>query len=551
MSEAVVSLRVPLAGGFDKTADGASLDVSHDFRPEDPSCRFGTVVVTWLQGTHEPKSSCVPWPSPVDLNACKARIRKASKLEREENACEWVCVVEAPKRLELVHREEEEPPPSGGEDVWREHATALYHASGGDALRDADTGNVTRELERWRDAFVDVAMKALAENTKQSIHAALGDQDGADDTSANEPDLLVRKKDAPRPGDDAASAAMRKAQAVQGALVAKRSTASRQALTVAGHEHLDAPLTWRAPPHTARDNGGGGGDDNDDDARSAPALYRDVYAHRAKHARRRVVADGALSPKLCRTLAGVAVVALHSANATSRGGEAHVRVDDPSALSSLFIGEAGHEAASAVRGALSAVTSAAERHFDEPAGRLRIAGALLTRLEIPPADAAYDYTQRHIDKANVRSYDYSCLVYLNDASEEDGAATRHPGQFAGGNFRFVDASMDEVVVPRQGRFVCFTSGADNLHAVDAVLSGHRFVLAVWLTLQDDDADADNGSEVTSSTPAAADESAPDLSHLRHEVDAKIAAMVKELGLSPEQVRALEAAAVQRGVGGGR
>ena len=41
--------------------------------------------------------------------------------------------------------------------------------------------------------------------------------------------------------------------------------------------------------------------------------------------------------------------------------------------------------------------------------------------------------------------------------------------------------MEQVVEPRRGRVVMFTSGWENPHFVERLLSGQRFVLAFWFT----------------------------------------------------------------------
>ena len=49
----------------------------------------------------------------------------------------------------------------------------------------------------------------------------------------------------------------------------------------------------------------------------------------------------------------------------------------------------------------------------------------------------------------------------------------------GGAFAFLDAAGDAVVEPRRGRLAAFTSGPENLHAVERVTAGRRFVVAMW------------------------------------------------------------------------
>ena len=78
--------------------------------------------------------------------------------------------------------------------------------------------------------------------------------------------------------------------------------------------------------------------------------------------------------------------------------------------------------------------------------------------------------------ANVASYDYSAVLYLN------GKGSVASGGFRGGDFHFVDEESDEVVEPRSGRCVLFSSGYEQLHRVCKVEGGNRFALAAWFTL---------------------------------------------------------------------
>lgn len=131
------------------------------------------------------------------------------------------------------------------------------------------------------------------------------------------------------------------------------------------------------------------------------------------------------------------------------------------------------------------VKSSIEREWAEDRP-LFLAGALLTRLQPPPMDgnghhngevegedaSMYDYSVAHIDKANVASYDYSAVLYLN---------SKHHS-FEGGDFCFLDEDGDSLLEPKQGRCVIFPSGAEHLHQVQNVTQGSRFVLASWYTL---------------------------------------------------------------------
>ena len=63
--------------------------------------------------------------------------------------------------------------------------------------------------------------------------------------------------------------------------------------------------------------------------------------------------------------------------------------------------------------------------------------------------------------------DYTALVYLND-------------NFTGGKLVFPD--RDVVIIPKPGLFVGFPSNHKFVHAVPNVLSGKRYSLPVWFTM---------------------------------------------------------------------
>ena len=63
--------------------------------------------------------------------------------------------------------------------------------------------------------------------------------------------------------------------------------------------------------------------------------------------------------------------------------------------------------------------------------------------------------------------DYTALVYLND-------------NFTGGELVFPD--RDVVIIPKSGLFVGFHSNHEFVHAVPNVLSGKRYSLPVWFTM---------------------------------------------------------------------
>eukprot|EP00927_Polykrikos_kofoidii_P073037 TRINITY_DN69109_c0_g1_i1.p1 TRINITY_DN69109_c0_g1~~TRINITY_DN69109_c0_g1_i1.p1 ORF type:complete len:460 (-),score=78.78 TRINITY_DN69109_c0_g1_i1:99-1478(-) len=104
-------------------------------------------------------------------------------------------------------------------------------------------------------------------------------------------------------------------------------------------------------------------------------------------------------------------------------------------------------------------------------------GSLLKRMDFPPLhdafqiDPKHDSWNPHIDKANIASYDYSALLYLNSVGRDYG----------GGELAFHDEDMDRVVEPKGGRLVAFTSGLENLHRVQPMRWGRRYVLSMWFT----------------------------------------------------------------------
>ena len=118
---------------------------------------------------------------------------------------------------------------------------------------------------------------------------------------------------------------------------------------------------------------------------------------------------------------------------------------------------------------------------------LQLAGTLASKLS-PPADPRVPgYWNPHVDKANRVLYDFSAILYLTTCDDD----------FFGGRFVFLDvdnnneheATNDDndlqvtrrIVVPRAGRFVSFTSGIENVHCVEKVLSGERYTLSAWFT----------------------------------------------------------------------
>ncbi|XP_014228450.1 2-oxoglutarate and iron-dependent oxygenase domain-containing protein 3-like [Trichogramma pretiosum] len=83
-----------------------------------------------------------------------------------------------------------------------------------------------------------------------------------------------------------------------------------------------------------------------------------------------------------------------------------------------------------------------------------------------------EYWNPHIDKDSYESFHYTALLYLNDYGED----------FKGGRFIFIDQNnVNTTVEPRKGRVLMFTSGKENLHAVEKVTSGTRMAFTVAFT----------------------------------------------------------------------
>ena len=206
-------------------------------------------------------------------------------------------------------------------------------------------------------------------------------------------------------------------------------------------------------------------------------LYENLYSFRPKFPRRRVVTDALASASECRHVIGASILAMAGLGSGSarpppvKNGETAVAVQDFKELRDWV----GASTAGLVADLCRRVRTTIVAQWEETRP-LYLAGALLTRLQPPDAPTGghdgYDYSVAHIDKANVASYDYSSVLYLNSKMHS----------FQGGDFCFIDEGGDTVLEPRQGRCVIFSSGPEHLHQAQQVTDGSRFVLASWYTL---------------------------------------------------------------------
>jgi hypothetical protein len=167
----------------------------------------------------------------------------------------------------------------------------------------------------------------------------------------------------------------------------------------------------------------------------------------------------------------------------------------------------GENANALVKVLVERIQKQLEVHW-EAEGDVVISGGLIgwidaSQMNVDDTDA-YCYTVPHVDQANVPTYEFSTILYLNNSAAPDtngGGADcvdEKAGQFEGGHFAFNDSTGDLLVAPRRGRLLAFTSGPENLHQVYPVTSGNRFTLAVWFSRRSngasEDADERGGGE---------------------------------------------------------
>lgn len=98
--------------------------------------------------------------------------------------------------------------------------------------------------------------------------------------------------------------------------------------------------------------------------------------------------------------------------------------------------------------------------------------SFFSRITSAPAKTEHDeYWHPHVDKKQYGSFLYTALIYLSTQGEE----------FEGGSFHFIDGQQRISVQPKRGRLVVFTSGDENVHAVEKVKKGNRYALTIAFT----------------------------------------------------------------------
>lgn len=112
-----------------------------------------------------------------------------------------------------------------------------------------------------------------------------------------------------------------------------------------------------------------------------------------------------------------------------------------------------------------------ELFFTAPTFITRLDG----RSEWKPAGIHDEYWHPHTDMNNTLHYQYSGLLYMSDYGKD----------FTAGRLIFLssddEVTEEEIVEPASGRVAIFTSGQENVHYVERLTSGQRFVLAFWFT----------------------------------------------------------------------
>ncbi|XP_011311363.1 2-oxoglutarate and iron-dependent oxygenase domain-containing protein 3 [Fopius arisanus] len=122
-------------------------------------------------------------------------------------------------------------------------------------------------------------------------------------------------------------------------------------------------------------------------------------------------------------------------------------------------------------------------HFGVDVGKIYLTKpTFFSRMTNVSAKTIHDeYWLPHVDRVSYEHFHYTSLLYLNDYERD----------FQGGRFIFIDKNnVNSTVEPRKGRLLMFTSGSENLHAVERVTSGTRYALTVAFTCNSEAAISD-------------------------------------------------------------
>jgi hypothetical protein len=226
------------------------------------------------------------------------------------------------------------------------------------------------------------------------------------------------------------------------------------------------------------------------DAPSPPESAINIFSSTDRS--RRVMRDGFATADECREVVGLGVVAM--AGSYHRGGHCSLGVAQGDGVGSSLVKLRLHEiprlraSSQMLAGIQQRVLKQIEADHSLLPCSLVDNGGMLVRIQGPDCtptvergkgaaddgrelDTSRPYWDVHCDKANIASWDFSALVYLNE----------HGLDFEGGHFAFVDEDADRRIPPATGRLVTFRSGFENMHQVQPVTSGVRFVLALFFS----------------------------------------------------------------------
>eukprot|EP00930_Biecheleria_cincta_P044805 TRINITY_DN30857_c0_g1_i1.p1 TRINITY_DN30857_c0_g1~~TRINITY_DN30857_c0_g1_i1.p1 ORF type:complete len:419 (+),score=75.92 TRINITY_DN30857_c0_g1_i1:167-1423(+) len=376
----------------------------------------------------------------------------------------------------------------------REEAHELWQKGGGNALY--EEGLPSQEHDRHMEVF---CTKLVAEALHEMLtYNAAGLQVGTQDNESQAVDQAdprnleqespeprqcqgdmraklkeVRKKDAPSDDDSHGQACLARAQQIQERLILANQWligSKPQRALVLADEVLPAHemRTWPVPELALLK----------EEMQDQGKLYGNLYSE-TPPLQLRCVRDSFVDDATCRDVCGYCIRGMHCM--FRRGGQTSL------AVSSHLARRITADGADLVLDLVERVRLQIIQDFglgwhaqgqDEPI--LYHSGALLTRIQAEwshdmweiTGEEEHVYWNAHVDKANVASYDYAALLYLNTQGQH----------FDGGDFAFIDNTEDCIVAPRRGRLLAFTAGPENLHQVRRVTSGVRFVLAMWFTL---------------------------------------------------------------------
>jgi hypothetical protein len=77
----------------------------------------------------------------------------------------------------------------------------------------------------------------------------------------------------------------------------------------------------------------------------------------------------------------------------------------------------------------------------------------------------------HVDEGSYDSFHYSGIMYI----------TSHGKDFEGAEFTFVDPTGETTIPPKSGSAIAFSSGWENLHRVEPLVSGSRIAIPFVFT----------------------------------------------------------------------